>query len=313
MSLHLALALAGALCVALPALVAHAKPAPAIAVGATSPDGSNRLFADSQLIVRDRISVEVVGAGPDLIFIPGLASSRDTWRATAERLRDRYRLHLVQVAGFAGEPARANAAGPVLIPTAEAIDAYILDQKLSPATVIGHSMGGTIALWLAEHHPADLKKVLIVDAVPFFAQVMMDPATTPEQARPMAERLRTAAPRSDAAMTKMIDYMVTSPADRARVAAWSKASDHAVVQNALADDLELDLRPGLAAIGAPITVLFPDYVALGVPAGATDATYGAAFAALPRKTMKRVDGSLHFIMFDQPAVFAADLDAFLAS
>ena len=313
MSVHLPLALAAAASVALPALVAHSEPAPATAIAAVSPDGPNRLFPDSQLIVRDRISVEVVGTGPDLIFIPGLASSRDTWRATAERLRGHYRLHLVQVAGFAGEPARGNAAGPVLIPTAEAIDTYIVDQKLKPAIVIGHSMGGTIALWLAEHHPADLKKGLIVDAVPFFAQVMMGPAMTLEQVRPIAEGLRTASPQPPEAMTKMIDSMVTSPANRARVAAWSKASDRAVVQNALADDLELDLRPGLATIGAPITVLFPDYVALGVPAGATDATYGAAFAALPHKTMRRVDGSLHFIMFDQPDAFAADLDAFLAS
>lgn len=308
MSSHLQVFLAATLCVVAPAVAARAQPA-----AASAAETANRVFADSQIVVRDRISIEVVGKGPDLIFIPGLASSRETWRATAERLRGRYRLHFIQVAGFAGESARANAAGPVLIPTAEAIDAYIVGQKLSPAVVIGHSMGGTIALWLAEHHPADLKKVLIVDAVPFFAQVMMGPAMSLEQVRPIAERLRVAAPQPPEAMTSMIASMVTSPADRARVAAWGKASDRAVVQNALADDLELDLRPGLANIQTPITVLYPDYAALGVPAGATDASYGAAFAALPNKSLKRVDRSLHFIMFDQPDAFAADLDAFLAS
>ncbi|MGI8840723.1 MAG: alpha/beta fold hydrolase [Caulobacteraceae bacterium] len=306
MSLHPHFALATALIVTAPSLAVAAQPAPAM-------QEANRLFPDSRIIVRDRISVEVVGTGPDLIFIPGLASSRDTWRATAERLRGRFRLHLVQVAGFAGEPARANAAGPVLIPTAEAIDAYITDQKLAPATVIGHSMGGTIALWLAEHHPADLKKVMIVDAAPFFAQVLMGPAMTLEQVRPIAEGMRAAPRQSDEAMNKLIASMVTSPADRARVAGWSRASDSSVVQHALADDLELDLRPGLAAIRTPITILYPDYVALGAPVGATDARYGDFYAALPRKTLKRVDGSLHFIMFDQPAAFAADLDAFLAS
>ena len=39
-----------------------------------------------KVVVRDRFSDEVVGKGPDLVFIPGLASSRVTWKATAERL-----------------------------------------------------------------------------------------------------------------------------------------------------------------------------------------------------------------------------------
>src|SRR5438270_12283511 len=86
----------------------------------------NRLFPGSRVVVRDRFSDEIVGKGKDLVFIPGLASSRATWKATAERLRGKYRLHLIQIAGFAGEPSRANATGEVLIPTAEAIDAYLV-------------------------------------------------------------------------------------------------------------------------------------------------------------------------------------------
>ena len=128
---------------------------------------STRLFTDSEVIVKGRISIEVVGHGPDLIFVPGLSSSRETWKATAERLRGRYRLHLVQVAGFAGEPVRDNASGEVLLPTAEAIDDYIVSQKLAPATLIGHSLGGTMALYLSIHHPDHLKKVMVVDALPY--------------------------------------------------------------------------------------------------------------------------------------------------
>ena len=60
--------------------------AAALAPAAAASFGATRLFTDSRLVVRDRITVEVVGQGPDLVFIPGLASSRETWRATAERL-----------------------------------------------------------------------------------------------------------------------------------------------------------------------------------------------------------------------------------
>lgn len=271
-----------------------------------------RLFDNSKLVTADRISVEVIGHGPDVVFIPGLASSRETWKATAERLKGHYRLHLVQVAGFAGEPARANASGPVLIPVAEAIDAYIRKNGLAPAVVVGHSLGGTMILWLAEHHPEELKKALVVDAAPWLAQVFVSPNVTAEQATQFAERIRTAPPLPEAAEAKMVSSLVSAPADRDMVLGWEKASDPKVVANALADDLELDLRPGLAGIRTPITLLYPDNTPLGAPPGAMDPIYKANFAAAPSIKLERVDHSVHFIMLDQPAAFAADLDAFLA-
>src|SRR5947207_13142968 len=75
--------------------------------------------------VSNRITVTVRGKGPDVVLIPGLASSSAVWDATATRLEGRYRLHIVQVAGFAGSPARANAKGPVIQPLVDALDAYI--------------------------------------------------------------------------------------------------------------------------------------------------------------------------------------------
>jgi pimeloyl-ACP methyl ester carboxylesterase len=283
-----------------------------LAAGAATAAEPNRLFEHSRLVTADRISVEVIGKGPDLVFIPGLASSRAVWKATAERLKDRYRLHLVQVAGFAGEPSRANGAGPVLAPTAQAIDDYIVGAHLSPAVVVGHSMGGTIALWLAEHHPDHLKKVMLVDAVPWVAQVFISPTVTMDAATGVAEHIRTGPPQSEADQARINKSMISGEADQATVLTWEKASDARVVGNALADDMELDLRAGLSAIKTPVTVLYPDYAPLGVPAGATDKRYGSWFAAVPGIKLERVDHSLHFIMLDQPTAFAADLDAFLA-
>jgi pimeloyl-ACP methyl ester carboxylesterase len=292
------------------ALLVLARPAWSAPDPAPAP-APPRLYADSRIVTGDRISVEVVGHGPDVVLIPGLASSRETWRATADRLKDHYRLHLVQVDGFAGEPARANGSGPVLVPTAEAIDAYIRDQGLAPAVVVGHSLGGTMVLWLAEHHPQDLRKALVVDALPFFAAVMLGPGATAEQVTPMAEGMRHAPPQPAAASDRMIAGMV-GEAGRPMVTAWSHASDSAAVQNALADDLELDLRPGLASIHTPIVLLYPDNVSLGAPAGAMDGVYKGAFAPAASIRPVRIDHSLHFIMLDQPAAFADQLDAFLA-
>jgi pimeloyl-ACP methyl ester carboxylesterase len=73
----------------------------------------------------DRITVTVRGRGPDVVLIPGLACSSAVWDATAAHLEGHFRVHVVQLAGFAGSPPLANAQGPVIQPTVDAIDAYI--------------------------------------------------------------------------------------------------------------------------------------------------------------------------------------------
>jgi pimeloyl-ACP methyl ester carboxylesterase len=298
------------------ALLALTLALTAASAAAAMPAPVGRRFPDSALVVQPRFSDEIVGHGPDLVFIPGLASSRETWKATAERLKGRYRLHLIQIAGFAGEPSRANASGEVLVPTAEAIDAYLVAAHLTPATLIGHSLGATTTLYLLERHPEHYRKALLVDCLPFFGALMAGPTATSDSVRPMAERLKAAMAGSDdasrAASEKQARGMVTSPAGQDLVIGWSRLSDRAVVATAMADDVELDLRPGLAAVQTPVTVFYPDNVSLGAPKGAMDGFYGAAFAALPNKTLVRFDDSRHFIMLDQPDKFAAALDAFLA-
>jgi pimeloyl-[acyl-carrier protein] methyl ester esterase len=296
---------------ALAAVLALASPAAA----QTDP---NKLFADSKVVVRDRFSDEIVGKGRDVVFIPGLASSRATWKATAERLRGRYRVHLIQVAGFAGEPARANAAGDVLIPTAEAIDAYLVEQKLTPATVVGHSLGGTTLLYLAQKHPAHFRKLLVVDALPFFGGMMSaSPNPTVDSIRPIAAQMRDAMLKNTGPVTAkslegQMARMSKDAATRQTIAEWGAVSDTTVVARAIYDDLTLDLRPGLAAMTTPVVLLFPDAVPVGMPAGMADPMYRRLYADAKTVTPVLVSDSAHFIMLDQPEVFARELDAFLA-
>lgn len=289
----------------------------AIVAPAAAQTDPNRLFADSRIVVRERFSDEIVGKGRDVVFIPGLASSRATWKATAERLRGKYRLHLIQVAGFAGEPSRANATGDVLVPTSQAIDAYLVEQKLSPATVVGHSLGGTMILYLAQKHPEHLRKAMVVDALPFYSVLMAGPAATVDGVKPMAaqmrERMSAGPPPTDpAALEPQMAQMSKSADTRRAIAVWGVASDRGAVARAMYDDMTLDLRPDLAKITTPIVLLFPDYTPVGMPAGMAEPMYKSQFA--PAKTIKPalVKDSAHFIMFDQPQAFAEALDAFLA-
>jgi pimeloyl-ACP methyl ester carboxylesterase len=72
-----------------------------------------------------------------------------------------------------------------------------------------------------------------------------------------------------------------------------------------------DIRPKLSQIRTPITILYPWDASTGYSQAATDSLYQKSFAALPNKTLLRIDSAYHFIMLDQPQAFASQVDAFL--
>ncbi len=271
-------------------------------------------FAASAEPVSDRITVTVRGQGPDVVLIPGLASSSAVWDATAARLEGDYRLHIVRVAGFAGSPARANARGPVIQPTVDAIDEYIKTNKLKSAKVIGHSLGGLMGLMLAIQHPEDVGKLMIVDSLPFYGALTgaKDVAAVTPRAAAMRDSTLNETQEAYAQGERMfVRSLVKSPDGLKAVTAWAVASDKSVVARAMYEDVTTDLRARLQGIKTPVTVLYPWDPMTGMPPVAFDNLYGDSFAALPNKTMVRIDGSFHFIMLDQPDKFAAEVDAFL--
>lgn len=263
----------------------------------------------------DRITVSVTGQGPDVVLIPGLASSSAVWDATVRQLSGRYRVHVVQVAGFAGAPVGGNADGPVLDPLVEAVDRYIKTAKLKSPAVIGHSMGGLTGLALARRHPADVGRLMIVDSLPFYA-LLFSPAATVDAVRPQAVAMRDgmiAMPPEtfNAQQAMTMPRLVKSPEGLKAALAWSQASDRAVVARALYDVLTTDLRSDLPAVTTPTVVLYPFDPMMGAPVERVEQMYAGAYAALPGVRLERVENAFHFVMLDQPAVFADAVERFL--
>ena len=105
--------------------------------------------------------------------------------------------------------------------------------------------------------------------------------------------------------------LAKSPEGQKLIKQWSIDSSRPVMARALYDLLTTDVRAELPAIKTPTTLLYPYDAAMGAPTAMIDKTYGDAYAALPGVTLKRIDDSRHFIMFDQPKAFADAVDAFL--
>ena len=265
--------------------------------------------------VSDRIRVVTRGTGPDLILIPGLTGHRDDWRSVAETLDDRYRLHLVQVNGFAGFAAGANADGVVSAPVAEEIARYINEAGLQRPAVIGHSMGGTIGMMLAARHPERVGRLMVVDMMPYVGEMFAPPGSAPGSVRTAADQFRAqilAAPPGEGLIGQMFQTMTSKPEMLPVLMKNARASDKRTVANAFHELIVTDLRPELGRITAPVTVVYVTPPNVPVTPEQFDASMRALYANASSAHLLKIENSRHFIQWDQPSRFVEEVDAFLS-
>lgn len=300
------------------ALTAAALP---LSYGAARAAPSSPAAAPAPAPVRFTVVDQGTVGKPDVILLPGLTSGRWVWEAQAAKLAPDYRLHLLQVNGFAGQPAGANATADPLLPAlVEDLHAYIVTRRMRPI-VIGHSLGGLLGLMLAAKYPQDVAKLVVVDASPFWG-LMFGPDGTADSVRPMARSMTDGTfsgslARREASERSIAEALARNPEARLRIVADGLASDPEVSGRAMYEDLTTDLRPKLAAIKTPTLVLYACDPTLVYPNGTrqtatiTDAGIGRDYKTMPNVKTVRIDNSRHFIMSDQPERLDQQLRGFL--
>lgn len=251
-----------------------------------------------------RLSVQVRGEGRDVVLIPGLTNGRDVWDGTVRAVPG-YRYHLVQIAGFAGDPARGNASGQVVASVAGEIARYIVEAKLVAPALIGHSMGGIVAMMVAARYPARVGRVMAVDILPSPASGF---GFAGAQIKPLADALFGSL-MSTPGGRRTLDNLIGTFGGSAVA---SSRSDSAVVARATHELATTDLTPELPKIKAPLTVVY------AVPANAQDAPavdrlYRTSYAPAKDAKLRRVPGATHMVMYSQPRRFHAEVRDFLRS
>jgi N-formylmaleamate deformylase len=260
-------------------------------------------------------SVRVVGSGPPMILIPGLTCSGEVWNDTVAHYHGRYQAHIVTLAGFAGQPAIGS---PFMPRVRDELVAYIRAQGLVRPVIVGHSLGGFMALWIAATAPDEVGPVVAVDGVPFLA-ALGDPAMTPQGARPGAEQMRTMmaslTPEQFAAQTQLsLSAMITDPKHLAEVEETSRASDPAAVGEAVYELMTTDIRPLLAAIRTPVLLVAAgQYAKDDAARAALAASYESQVSSVPEHRVVVAARARHFVMLDDPAFLFGEIDGFLAA
>ena len=243
-----------------------------------------------------------------MILIPNWASSGKVWDATVAHYRDKYECHAVTIAGFAGAPPIRLERDKFLSTIRDDLIAYIRDKKLEKPVVVGHSLGGFLALWIAERAPELVGPLVIVDAVPCFGPETGPDAAAANVAR-RADRMRKEmAAQTPEQTTRGIDAaaraMVSGDANFEKLKAWGRTSDHATIAEALAELHTIDIRPDLPRVHSPVLVM-----ASGRPTSEiAENRFRSQYTGLAGYKFVMFEKARHFIMLDDPEGFLRTMD-----
>jgi pimeloyl-ACP methyl ester carboxylesterase len=249
----------------------------------------------------------VQGQGPALVLVHGLGMSHLSWSAVVAPLAEHFTVYTLDLPGFGYSdkpPGYASARREAVF-----LDRFLATLGIARATVVGHSMGGTVALWLAAEHPSRADRLVLVDvaeigdeatvfrvlAVPILGELLLKtttPATmrlllagayvhkevmTPELARTYARFMRT-----PGAQRALIEHARSYDADRAA------------------------LRPRLARVTAPALIVWTD----GDPFFPLAVAH-ELLGALPSARLEVIQDAGHLPQEERPAEFTRTLLAWL--
>src|SRR5262245_9303387 len=105
-----------------------------------------------------RIHYEQTGAGPPLLLVHGLSGSSSWWRRNVPAFAHHFTVYSVDLVGF-GRSRRQLP--PTLPAAADLLNELIGHLGYQRVSIVGHSMGGHIALLLAARHPARVERLVL--------------------------------------------------------------------------------------------------------------------------------------------------------
>lgn len=246
------------------------------------------------------IHVEVSGKGEPILLIPGFTVPGEVWNPLVKELENNYECHVVTLAGFGG---KAPIEFPWLSKVNDALNNYIKQNELNNVTIIGHSLGGTIATWLASRENSLVSDIILVDALPA-AGALMIPNFNPDDLAYDSpynnQQLAMSDEQFEQMATSMSQGMSLNKKAQERIKSWILAADRKTYVYGYTDYLKLDLREDLRNITTPTTI-----IAATKPYGKDMAikTYKEQYTNLENYNFILADNAAHFIMLDQPDWF----------
>ena len=244
------------------------------------------------------------GQGAAVIILHGLFGSSRNWQAIARRLADRYRVVSVDLRNHGDS---AHAADMGYLAMAADVRALADMLELPQPILIGHSMGGKVAMTAALVQPARWRKLAVVDIAP---------ASYPERYAELVEAMEAVAESAPSSRVQAGELL--------RAAAPDPAVRNFLLHNLVARDGRYAWRINLPAIreALPEIAGFPDIdgrfdgpvlFVRGERSGAVLPAHEPLITArFPRARIVTVAGAGHWPHADSPDAFLDILTPWLA-
>lgn len=113
-----------------------------------------------------------LGRGEPLVLLHGLFGQADNWFAVAPKLAETFHVFVPDLRNHGHSPHHPEMDYPLM---AADVAKFFAAQKIENARVIGHSMGGKVAMQFALDFPARVKKLVVVDMAPRAYRRIHDP------------------------------------------------------------------------------------------------------------------------------------------
>ena len=263
-------------------------------------------------------NVKMVGKGKPVILIPGLDCSGGVWDATADHLKNNFACYIITLPGFAGQPPINS--DSILKTVAAQLANYIKQQHLSKPIIIGHSLGGWLALYLGANYPDLTGDIVSVSAAPFLPALSMGPDITVDSAGKIGMIIKNSMKNQTSEQVwqsekYILSTMITDSARIAEVTEMAVKSDQPTQGEVMYELFSNDLRPVIGNIKSRILVL-NDWIAYKQYGATHESVYNALklqYKLAHNVTIEINDHSKHFIMYDDPQWLYKQLDTFLGN
>jgi len=113
--------------------------------------------------MRVSLKFKKMGSGPNMVILHGLYGSSDNWLTIGKHLSESYTVYLLNLRNHGDSP---NADVHTFETMSEDVAGFFEEQKLDKATVLGHSMGGKVAMHFAADYPEKVSCLIIADIAP---------------------------------------------------------------------------------------------------------------------------------------------------
>lgn len=251
-------------------------------------------------------SITKSGTGSQsIIFIPGFACSGDVWKETVMELESSYSCYVLTMAGFSGTPAQEN---PSFESWKVEIAAFIQNERIEKPIIVGHSLGGGLALAIASDFPTLLKKIVVVDALPCLMALTNEHFKSVDNydCSDMINRFTTMTQEAFTQMQKISVATLTIDSSKFNeILDWSLTSDRKTFAKIYCDFSNTDLRERIKNIRIPgLVLLEPNFK--NIESAIMDQYKNSSTLEL-RYALK----GLHFVIYDDKEWFINQLSQFV--